>query len=101
MCFPSWPDWPFEPFPRIPKKPTFTEAVAVIVREARRRIGCEDFVATFTLHPAEPDTSGRWPRANWDATPGEGADKWPPDCAEAFQETVLRNRGKFDIAWRR
>lgn len=76
------------------------EAVALIVKEARYLLGCEDFEPTFTVRRAEPDTGGRYPRANWDATP-EGAESWPADCAQAFREAVLRNRGKFDIAWRR
>ena len=59
----------------------------------------EDFTPTFTLHRSEPDAPGRYPRANWDATP-EDPERWPPDCAQAFREAVTRNRGKYDIDWR-
>ena len=84
----------------MPKKKIITEpeAIALITREAKYRIGCEDFTPTFTLR-AEPDGPGRYPRANWDATPDD-AERWPPDCAQAFREAVTRNRGKYDIDWR-
>jgi len=78
---------------------TEAEAVALIIREAKYRIGCEDFTPTFTLQRAEPDGPGRYPRTNWDATPDD-AERWPPDCAQAFREAVTRNRGKYDIEWR-
>jgi hypothetical protein len=71
----------------------------VIIREAKYRIGCEDFAPTLTLHRSEPDSSGRYPQANCDATP-EDPERWPPDCAHAFREAVTRNRGKYDIDWR-
>jgi len=85
----------------MPKKKIITkaEAIALIIREAKYRIGCEDFTPTFTLHRSEPDSPGRYPLANWQATP-EDPEGWPPECAEAFRETVTRNRGKYDIDWR-
>ncbi len=85
----------------MPKKKIITEpeAIALIIREARYRIGCEDFTPTFTLHRSESDAPGCYPRANWDATPDD-AEGWPPDCAQAFREAVTRNRGKYDIDWR-
>jgi len=85
----------------MPKKKIIPEpaAIALIIREAKYRISCEDFTPTFTLRRAEPDVSGRSPRANWDATPDD-AERWPPDCAQAFREAVTRNRGKYDIDWR-
>ena len=85
----------------MPKKKIITkaEAIALIIREARCRIGCEAFTPTFTVQRDEPDGPGRYPRANWDATPDD-AERWPADCAQAFREAVTRNRGKYDIDWR-
>ncbi len=85
----------------MPKKKIITEpeAIALIIREAMYRLGCEDFTPTFTLQRSEPDEPGRFPRANWDATPDD-VERWPPDCAEAFREAITRNRGKYDIDWR-
>ena len=69
----------------MPKKKIVTEAeaIALIIREAKYRIGCEDFTPTFTLHRSKPDSPGRYPRANWDATLDD-AERWPTDCAQAF-----------------
>jgi hypothetical protein len=41
----------------MPKKKIITEsdAIALIIREAKYRIGCKGFTPTFTLHRAEPD----------------------------------------------
>jgi len=85
----------------MPKKKIITkaEAIALIIREARYRIGCEDFTPTFTLQRAEPDGHGRYQRANWDAT-AEDPERWLSNCAQAFREAVTRNRGKYDIDWR-
>src|SRR5262245_11776171 len=96
-----FPDLPSEPWP-MPKKKLLTEAdpIALIVKEAKYRIGCENFTPTFSLRRAEPDGPGHFPRANWDATP-EGIESWPRDCAEAFREAVTRNRGKYDLDWPR
>lgn len=87
----------------MPKKKQLTEAEAhaLILKEARYRQGCEGFTPVFTLRRAEPDTSGRYPRANWDAELGERAASWPRDCAQAFRKPVERNRGKYDVDWRR
>lgn len=81
----------------MPQKKTLTEqeAHALIVKEARYRQGCADFAPLFTLRRAEPDTSGRYPRANWDATP-----EWPRDCARAFREAVLRTRASMMLRGR-
>jgi hypothetical protein len=54
----------------MPKKKIVTEAEAraLIIKETTYRIGCENFTPAFTLHRAEPNGPGRYPRANWDAT---------------------------------
>jgi len=85
----------------VPKKRTVTEpeAIALIIREATYRIGCEDFTPPFSLHRSEPDAPGRYPRANWDAMP-EDPEHWPPDCAQAFREAVKRNRASTTLIGR-
>lgn len=72
---------------------------ALIVKEAKYRIGCKDFEPDFTLRRVEDDRSGVYPHGNWDVESFRNADAWPPDCAQAFKEAVYRARGKFDIAW--
>lgn len=80
------------------KKLTEPEVRALIRRDARYRLGCEDFEPAFTLHRVEPDPK-RWPSANWDVQSVQNADTWKPVCAEAFREAVTHTRGKFDIDW--
>ncbi len=79
----------------VPKKQKRTEAElhAVIVSDAKIRLGCADFTPDFTLHNAHD----QW--ANWDVHEIRNADTWAPDCAQAFKEAVARARRKFDIAW--
>jgi len=81
------------------KKLTEPEIHALIMKEAKYRIGCKDFEPDFTLHRVEDDRSGVYPQGNWDVQSVVNADTWLPDCAQAFQEAVARTRGKFDIAW--
>jgi len=79
----------------MPKKPKRSEVEvhAIIVQDAKIRIGCADFAPEFTLHQAHD----QW--ANWDVHETRDADTWSPDCAQAFKEAVARARRKFDIAW--
>jgi len=79
----------------MPKKPTRTEAEihAMIVKEAKVRIGCAEFAPDFTLGKRHD------PRANWDVESARNVEAWAPDCAQAFKEAVARARRKFDIAW--
>lgn len=81
------------------KKPKATEAEihAMIVRDAKMRIGCQDFEPQFTLYKTHDDQS-QW-RANWGLWQITNFDEWEPDCAEAFMEAIQRVRMKFDIAW--
>jgi hypothetical protein len=81
------------------KKLTESEIHALIVNEAKYRIGCKDFEPDFTLHRVEDDRSGVYPHGNWDVECFRNADAWPPGCAQAFKDAVYRARGKFDIAW--
>jgi len=85
----------------MPKKPKRPEAEihAMIVSDAKIRIGCKDFAPEFTLHPTEIDPT-RYPNANWDVHKMHNADSWLPNCAEAFREAVARARRKYDIEWR-
>ena len=84
----------------MPKKQrTEQEIHAMIVVDARMRLGCKDFAPDFTLQRTEVDRSGRYPSANWDVDETRNAEIWAPDCAQAFKEAVTRARGKFDIAW--
>jgi len=85
----------------VPKKQKLSEPEihALIVKEAKYRLGCKDFEPDFTLHRVEDDRSGIYPHANWDVQSIRSADAWQPDCAQAFKEAVARARGKFDIAW--
>ncbi len=85
----------------MPKKQKLSEPEihALIVKEAKYRLGCKDFEPDFTLDRVEDDQSGVYPHANWDVQSIRSADVWQPDCAQAFQEAVARARGKFDIAW--
>ncbi len=84
----------------MPKKPKRQEAEihAMIVKDAKFRIGCKDFVPEFTLHRTDVDPS-RYPSANWDVEGAKNVEVWKPDCAEAFQEAVARARREYDIAW--
>jgi hypothetical protein len=86
----------------MPKKPKRTEPEihAMIISDAKIRLGCKDFEPEFTLHRADDDPA-RYPRANWDVSETCNAASWPPDCAEAFREAVARARRKFDIEWPR
>ena len=79
----------------MPKKQKRTEAEihAMIVQDAKIRLGCADFAPDFTLHEA------RDPTANWDVQSARNVEAWAPDCAQAFKEAVARARRKFDIAW--
>ncbi len=79
----------------MPKKQRRTEQEvhAMIVRDAKMRLGCADFAPDFTLEEV------RDPSSNWDVRIAGTADAWPPDCAQAFQEAVARAWRKFDIAW--
>ncbi len=74
------------------------EVHAMIVRDAKIRLGCADFAPEFTLHRTYEDPT-RYPRANWDVRETHNADNWAPDCAQALKEAVDRARRKFDIAW--
>ncbi len=84
----------------MPKKSKRTEAEihALIIREAKYRLGCTDFEPDFTLHPTDVDPT-RYPSANWDVEGAKNVEAWKPDCAEAFQEAVAQARRKFEIAW--
>jgi hypothetical protein len=84
----------------MPKKPKRTEQEvhAMIVTDAKIRLGCKDFAPEFTLHRTDEDPT-RYPSANWDVHEMRNVDTWAPDCAEAFSEAVARARRKFDIAW--
>ncbi len=83
------------------KKPRLTEAEvhAMIVRDAKLRLGYKDFEPEFTLYPT-PDDQPEW-RANWGLWRVVNVPDWAPDCAEAFMEAIQRARMKFDIAWPR
>jgi len=70
------------------KKLTEPEVHALIMKEARYRLGCSDF---------DPHT---FPHSNWNVASVENANSWKPDCAQAFDEAVARARRKFDIEWR-
>jgi len=78
----------------MPKKRKLTEqdVHAMIVKDAKMRLGCADFAPDFTIHEV------RDPAANWDVR-SAGTDGWPPECAKAFKEAVARARRKFDVAW--
>jgi hypothetical protein len=81
----------------MPKRAKRTEAEihAMIVKDAKIRLGCADFAPEFTLiHVVDS-------RANWDVGTVRDAADWPRDCAQAFNEAVARARRKFDIAWPR
>ena len=75
------------------QKRTEQEVHAMIVRDSKMRLGCADFTPAFTLHEF------RHSAANWDVRIASDAGDWPPDCAQAFKESVARARRKFDIAW--
>jgi hypothetical protein len=83
--------------PKKQKRPE-QEVHAMIVRDAKIRLGCADFDPEFTLHRTDVDPT-RYPNANWDVQETRNADAWAPDCAEAFKEAVARARRKFDITW--
>jgi len=84
----------------VPKKQKRTEAEvhAMILWDAKMRIGCADFAPEFTLHQTDVDAT-RYPSANWDVQGARNVDDWAPDCAQAFKEAVAAARRKFDIAW--
>jgi len=75
------------------QKRTQGEGHAMIVRDAKIRLGCADFAPEFALHATHDSL------ANWDVQEVRNADTWTPDCAQAFKEAVARARRKFDIAW--
>ena len=83
----------------MPKKPKRTEqdVHAMIISDAKIRLGCKDFEPEFTVHRTDVDPT-RYPSANWDVRPAP-TETWPPDCVQAFKEAVARTRRKFDIAW--
>ena len=86
----------------MPKKQKRTEAEvrAMIVRDAKQRVGCQAFAPEFTLHERAPGSgAGSGDSANWDVRETRNADTWAPDCTQAFKEAVDRARRKFDIAW--
>ncbi len=78
--------------PKKPKRPE-VEVHAMIVRDAKMRLGCADFAPDFTLYET------RDAMANWDVHSARNVDEWRLDCAQAFKEAVARARRKFDIAW--
>jgi len=80
------------------QKLTEPEIHAIIVSDAKIRLGCKDFEPDFTLHRTDVDPT-RYPSANWDVQSASNADGWAPDCAQAFKEAVAQARRKFDIAW--
>jgi len=65
----------------MPKKKRLTEPEvhALITKEARYRLGCEDFAPDFTLHQTEVDRT-RYPNANWDVLEMHNSDAWLPDA---------------------
>ena len=69
------------------------EIRAMIISDAKIRLGCKDFEPEFTLWRVEDD------RANWDVQSTRNVNDWAPNCAQAFREAVARARRKFDIAW--
>ncbi len=71
---------------------TEQEVHAMIISDAKIRLGCADFAPTFKIHETRDQ------RANWDVR-GVDPAGWLPDCAQAFKEAVDRARRKFDIAW--
>ena len=79
----------------MPKKPQRPEAEvrALIVTDAKIRLGCADFAPEFTLQATHDSL------ANWDVQETRNAATWAPDCAQALKEAVARARRKFDIAW--
>ncbi len=84
----------------MPKKEKRTEAEvhAMILRDAKMRIGCTDFEPEFTLHRTDVGAT-RYPSANWDVESARNVDDWAPDCAPAFKEAIAQAHRKFDIAW--
>jgi hypothetical protein len=82
------------------EKRTEQEVHAMIVTDAKMRLGCADFEPNFTLHRTDEDPT-RYPTANWDVQEMRNAGTWAPDCTQAFKEAVARARRKFDIAWPR
>lgn len=96
----------------MPKKPQLSEAEvrALIVKEARYRLGCSDFEPVFGLHRLAPPgyatpAPGLAPSifgrsiANWGVASVQNVETWKRECAQAFQEAVERARRKYDIAW--
>jgi len=81
------------------EKRTEQEVHAMIISDAKIRLGCADFAPEFPLHRTDADPS-RYPSANWDVRSATNIDDWKPDCAQAFKEAVARTRRKFDIEWR-
>jgi len=79
----------------MPKKPNRAEqdVHAMIVRDAKMRLGCSDFAPEFTIHEI------RNPAGNWEVRITGEADDWPPNCAQGVQGGGRPSRRKFDIAW--
>ena len=75
------------------EKRTEADVHAMILKDAKMRLGCTDFAPDFTLHET------RDPMANWDVDSVRNVHGWLPDCAQAFKEAVARARRKFDITW--
>ncbi len=70
----------------------------MVARDAKMRLGCQDFEPEFTLHRTNEDSTS-YPSANWDVDSARNVEAWKPDCAQAFKEAVAGARRKFDIAW--
>lgn len=98
----------------MPKRPKLPEAElrVLIVKEARYRLGCEEFAPEFTLYRLAPPgyatpVPGLAPSifgrsiSNWDVRHVQNVETWKPECPQAFQEAVERARRKFDAAWPR
>jgi len=86
----------------VPKKPKLPEPEihALIIREAKYRLGCSDFEPDFTLHERVPGSGGAsGESANWNVRETRNTDTWAPDCADAFKEAVARARRNYDISW--
>jgi hypothetical protein len=66
------------------EKRTEQEVHAMIVRDAKIRLGCADFAPEFTLHATHGSL------ANSDVQETRNSDTRAPDCAQAFKEAVAR-----------
>jgi len=74
------------------EKRTEQEVHAMIISDAKIRLGCPDFAPDCTINQTRDQL------ANWDVR-GVDPAGWAPDCTQAFKEAVARARRKFDIAW--